>query len=206
MQKDIIEGVAESNALIAMSGDEADKIKRTLSGRGQLLFKDGAIKGIDLAGMVRNAKAAFGLAPTGERPKTDFSELNAPFTIADGVVNTSQTTLASPILRILAAGNANLVDETLDFRVEPKFVGTLKGQGDTKERSGITVPVLVGGTFSSPSFQPDLRGVVEKGLKEGVLPELQRRIAPGRTDGQKTEPQKPSDILKGLLKGLKPSP
>ncbi len=172
IQKDFIEGVAESNALIAMSGDEPDKIKRTLNGKGQLVFKDGAVKGIDMAGMVRNAKAAFGLAASGEKPKTDFSELNAPYTIADGVVITNQTTLLSPVLRVLAAGKANLVDETLDFRVEPKFVGTLKGQGDKEERSGIMIPVLVGGTFSSPSFKPDMKAVLDKGLKEGVLPEL----------------------------------
>jgi AsmA protein len=206
IQKDFIEGVAESNALIAMSGDDPDKIKRTLNGKGQLVFKDGAVKGIDMAGMVRNAKAAFGLAASGEKPKTDFSELNAPYTIADGVVNTNQTTLLSPVLRVLAAGKANLVDETLDFRVEPKFVGTLKGQGDKEERSGIMIPVLVGGTFSSPSFKPDLKAVLEKSLKEGVLPELQRGLAPGSKDGQKTEPQSPSGVLKGLLKGVKPGP
>ena len=206
IQKDFIEGVAESNAIIAMSGDEPDKINRTLNGKGQLVFKDGAIRGIDIAGMVRNAKAAFGLAASGEKPKTDFSELNAPYTIADGVVNTSQTTLISPVLRVLAAGKANLVDETLDFRVEPNFVGTLKGQGDKEERSGIMIPVLVGGTFSSPSFKPDVKAVFEKGLKEGVLPELQKRIGPGSKDGQKTESQSPSDVLKGLLKGVKPSP
>jgi AsmA protein len=206
IQKDFIEGVAESNALIAMSGDEPDKIKRTLNGKGQLVFKDGAVKGIDMAGMVRNAKAAFGLAASGEKPKTDFSELNAPYTISDGVVITNQTTLLSPVLRVLAAGKANLVDETLDFRVEPKFVGTLKGQGDKEERSGIMIPVLVGGTFSSPSFKPDVKAVFDKGLKEGILPELQRKIEPGSKDGQKTEPQKPSDVLKGLLKGVKPGP
>jgi AsmA protein len=207
IQKDIIEGLAESNALIAMSGDEPDKIKRTLNGKGQLVFKDGAIKGIDIAGMARNTKAAFGFAASGEKPKTDFSELNAPYTIADGVVNTNQTTLASPVLRILAAGKANLVDETLDFRVEPKFVGTLKGQGDKEERSGITIPFLVGGTFSSPSFKPDLKAVFDKGLKEGILPELQKRIGPDSSkDGQKTESQSPSDVLKGLLKGVKPGP
>ena len=207
IQKDFIEGAAESNAVLTMTGDEPEKIKRTLNGKGQLVFKDGAIKGFDLAGMVRNAKAAFGLAaPSEERPKTDFSELNAPYTIADGVVSTSQTTLVSPVLRVLAAGKASLVDETLDFRVEPKFVGTLKGQGDKETRSGITIPVIVGGTFSSPSFSPDLKAVLDQGIiKEGVLPELQKRIGPsGAKEGQKTESQPPADVLKGLLKGLKP--
>jgi AsmA protein len=52
--------------------------------------------------------------------------------------------------------------------VEPKLVGTLKGQGDTSERSGLMVPVLVTGTFSSPSFAPDLEGLLKEGLDKGL--------------------------------------
>jgi AsmA protein len=199
--KDVIEGVGDIDAAIGMAGAGADTIKRSLNGKGELLLRDGAIKGIDLAGMVRNVKAAFGLAKAGERPRTDFSELRVPFTITDGIVTTTQTALTSPLVRLLAAGKANLVDETLDFRVEPRFVATLKGQGDTKGRKGIAVPVLVGGTFSSPTFQPDLKGLVEKGLKEGLLPTLEQKTD-GKTKGEQTQPA-PSNPLKGILKGLK---
>ena len=39
--------------------------------------------------MARNIGAAFGLAKNvEERPRTDFAELLAPFTIKNGVVNT----------------------------------------------------------------------------------------------------------------------
>ena len=203
LQKDIIEGVADVDTVIGVVGDEPDRIKRSLNGKGQFFFKDGSIKGIDLAGMVRNAKAAFGLAKEGEKPRTDFSELSAPYTITDGIVNTTQTTLASPLLRVLAAGKANLVDESLDFRVEPKFVGSLKGQGDAKDRSGITIPVIISGTFSSPSFQPDLKGMLGKGLMEGLLPTMQKKTET-ETKGKETKPAA-SDGLKGILKGLKPS-
>lgn len=141
--------------------------------------------------MVRNVTSSFGLAPQGAaKPRTDFSELNAPFTITDGVVNTPGTSLASPLLRVLATGKANLVDESLDLRVEPKVVGTLKGQGDAKERSGVNVPVLVKGTFSAPSFQPDLKGMLEKGLMEGTLP------------GMKKLPKGTDETIKGIFKGL----
>ncbi len=199
--KDFIEGVGDIDAVIGMAGAGPDTIKRSLNGKGGLLFRDGAIKGIDLAGMVRNVKAAFGLAKGGERPRTDFSELIIPFTITDGIVTTTQTALTSPLVRLLAAGKANLVDETLAFRVEPRFVATLKGQGDTKERKGIAVPVLVRGTFSSPTFQPDLKGLVEKGLREGLLPTLEKKPG-GETKGKETQPA-PSKVLKDIWKGLK---
>jgi AsmA protein len=193
LKKDFLEGTANADASIQMEGDNPEVIKRTLDGKGQVVFTDGAIKGIDLAGMVRNVKAAFGLAKAEEqKPKTDFSELNAPFTITKGVVNTTGTTMTSPLLRIQATGKANLVDETLDFRVEPKVVGTIKGQGDTKQREGITVPILVTGTFSSPSFAPDMKGMLEKTIQD-------RLLAPkGASEGGQPLEEK----AKGLLKGL----
>jgi AsmA protein len=84
------------------------------------------------------------------------------------------------------------VDESLDFRVEPKVVGTLKGQADTKEREGIMVPILVTGTFSSPSFAPDMKGVLEKTIQD-------RLLAPkdASQGGQPTQ-EKAKDILKSL--------
>jgi AsmA protein len=195
LDKDILEGVTNAQLNLALAGDHPDKIKQTLNGSGQLRFNDGAIVGIDLAGMVRNVKAAFGLAQKpSERPRTDFAELSAPFTITNGLVNTPQTSLKSPLIRVLAAGNANLVTERLDLRVEPKVVATIKGQGDSADRSGLMVPVIVSGTFSDPQFTPDLAGVAKKQL-QGVL------------EGTK----KPEDLLdkkkleetgKGLLKGI----
>ena len=200
LESDFIEGAADSVVAITMSGDQPERIKRTLNGKGQFVFKDGAVKGIDLAGMVRNVTSAFrpGQETGGERPRTDFTELNAPFTIANGVVDTAGTTLASPLLRILAAGKANLVDETLDLRVEPRVVGTIKGQEDTKDRRGIMVPVLVKGTFSAPSFQPDLKGVMEQQLRERGLPSAPKDLL----KPQEGETAPPTERLRDVLRGL----
>ncbi|MBW2711090.1 MAG: AsmA family protein, partial [Deltaproteobacteria bacterium] len=125
LKKDFLEGNLKANINLTMTGDDAKQIKKTLNGNGDLLFKDGAIKGIDLAGMANNVKAAFGLAEkTEETGRTEFSELHAPFTVKQGLVNTANTTLISPLIRLTASGTADLVSENLDFRVEPKFVGT----------------------------------------------------------------------------------
>ena len=198
LDKDILEGATHADMTLAMTGDDPVLIKKTLNGKGELLFQNGAIKGIDLAGMIRNTQAAFGLAEKAEqKPQTDFAELRAPFTITKGVVNTPQTSLKSPLLRVIANGNADLVKETLDFRVEPKVVGTIKGQGDEKQRSGIMVPVLVTGNFSSPKFRPDLESIAKQQLQENVLESKEvKKIL------EKEEMKQFQETTKGLLKGV----
>jgi AsmA protein len=198
LEKNILEGVMQANVRLAMAGDDPALIKKTLNGNGELLFNDGAIKGIDLAGMVRNVQAAFGLTEkSDQKPRTDFAELKAPFTITRGVINTPQTSLKSPLLRVIANGNADLVKETLDFRIEPTVVGTIKGQGDEKQRSGIMVPVLVTGNFSSPKFRPDFKSVAKKQLQEKVLESKKvKKLL------EKEELNQLQETTKGLLKGV----
>lgn len=165
MKKDLIEGVLNAAVSIQTVGDQPARIRQTLNGKGELKFTDGAIVGIDLAGMVRNVQAAFGLAkkPT-QKPRTDFSELVVPFTITDGQLKLANAQLQSPLLRVTAGGRADLVRETLDIRVEPKFVATLRGQGDIKQHTGIMVPVVVRGTFDKPRFAPDLNAIIKQQL------------------------------------------
>ncbi|MBW2246710.1 MAG: AsmA family protein [Deltaproteobacteria bacterium] len=198
LEKDILEGVMQADVTLAMAGTDPTVFKKTLNGKGELLFNDGAIKGIDLAGMVRNVQSAFGVAEkSDQKPKTDFAELKAPFTIANGVLNTPETSLKSPLLRVIANGTADLVKETLDFRVEPRIVGTIKGQGDEKQRSGIMVPLLVTGNFSSPKFRPDLKSVAKQQFQEKVLEsEKVKKIL------EKDELKHLQETTKGLLKGV----
>ena len=99
-----------------------------------------------------------------------------------------------PLIRVIPAGDANLVNETLDFRVEPKVVGTIKGQGDTQDRSGIMVPVMVTGTFSKPKFAPDLAGMAQKQLEKSILGSGE--------EGQKLDKESLEKTGKGILKGI----
>jgi AsmA protein len=190
LAKDILQGSTNADINLSMSGDEPDRIKKTLNGKGYLKFNDGAIIGIDLASMVRNVGSAFGLAEkSGQRPKTDFTELDIPYTIKKGAVNTPKSNLKSPFIRVIAAGTADLVKETLDFRVEPKAVASIKGQGATGQQGGIMVPVVVSGTFSSPKFRPDVSAAAKQ--------EIQKQILQSE-EGQSIE-KKAGNVLKGIL-------
>ena len=198
MAKDFLEGSTNADLQISMTGDQPDQIKKTLNGKGDLRFTDGAIVGIDLASMARNIGSAFGLAQQGEkRPRTDFTELSMPFTVKEGVANTPGTSLKSPFIRITASGTADLVKETLDFRVEPKAVASLKGQGDESQRSGIMVPVLVSGTFASPKFRPDLSSAAKEKIEKQIM---ESKEAQKLLENEKVKPLEKS--VKGAIKGL----
>ncbi|NDY73403.1 hypothetical protein DO021_00430 [Desulfobacter hydrogenophilus] len=197
--KDIIEGALVSDISLSMTGDTLDMIKKTLAGKGELKFIDGAIVGVDIAGTIRNAKAGIGLGEyTTEKPRTDFAELKIPYTAAKGLVKIPEASLISPLLRLVANGQTHLVKETLDFRIEPKLVATLKGQGDTKDRSGLLIPLLITGTWGNPKVRPDLEAILKNQLPDAN--ELKQLInGDGSDSGKKTEIK---DTAKGLIKGL----
>lgn len=200
LKKDFLEGILKAQIDLIMKGDDAVAIKSTLNGNGDLLFKDGSIKGVDLDGMVHNAKVAFGLAEKGGKaPRTDFSELHVPFSVKNGLVSTVNTALISPLIRLTASGNADLIKELLDFKLDPKLVGTFKGQGDIKDRSGLLVPVLVTGSFSSPKFRPDLEGMLKQEIGKN-LPGIQDKLL--GTDAKKKESGSVEEQIKGILKGF----
>lgn len=187
--QDFIEGTANTQVALSMTGEDPARVKQSLNGKGRLVFTDGAIIGVDLAHMARNVKAALGgQAASGPKPRTDFAELLVPFTIENGVFHTAETSLKSPLLRLLATGQADLVKETLDFRIDPKLVGTIKGQGDEKDRSGLGVPIIVSGSFANPDFRPDVEALAKDRLKKALDP-----------SGAGGMPAKPGDLIKGLL-------
>jgi AsmA protein len=199
LEKDFLEGRTNADIELSMVGDAPEQIKKTLNGKGDLRFNDGAIVGIDLASMARNIKSAFSAAEQGgPRPRTDFTELAIPFTITNGVTQTPGSSLKSPFIRINAIGTTDLVQETLDFRVEPKAIASIKGQGDESVRSGLMVPILISGTFASPKFRPDLSAAAKQKIEKQIFESKEAQkllekeeIKPFEKDAKK--------VLKGIL-------
>lgn len=170
LEKDILEGKFNADLTIQTRGDNAGRIKKTLNGKGHIFINDGAVKGIDMVSMVRNTDGAYGFADMGEKkPRTEFSEFQIPFTIKNGIFNTDNSRLDSIFLRVMTFGEADLVREKLNIRIEPTFVTTSKEDKDKRKRSEVMVPVLVTGSLYSPEFRPDLRGIAKQKLEEKVF-------------------------------------
>ena len=200
--KDILEGAAQVHFTLTSAGLNPDQLKAQLNGNGDLRFADGALIGIDLAQLARKISSGFRLDDQAPRPRTDFAELSIPLTISDGVATTTNLQLKSPFIRVTGAGDVDLVDETLDLRLKPRLVGTIKGQGDKQERAGVGIPIIVGGTFKEPSFTPDLGQLVkDQNIDEEEIVEIIKtgEITPERKQQLSEEVEKAKSLLKGLF-------
>lgn len=209
INKKYIKGSTHADVSLSMIGDDPDLIKKTLNGNGELLFTDGAIIGLDLVGMVTNIESAFNVSLEDEQqPKTEFTEFRAPFTITDGILATSNTVLKSPVLQAVTTGKASLPMETLDFRLEPRFVATRvkkKKTAEGEEEKKITeieVPVLIKGTFSDPKFRPDLRKLLQKSVEKELFESKEFKKVFEKEELKPLE-DTAKDIIRGILKDKK---
>ncbi len=185
------------SAEIALSGHGRSQreIVGTLSGKGGVTFRNGAIAGINLGAMVRNVSTAFLDSGAGEPQKTDFAELSATYTIAKGIVTNTDLSLKSPLLRVAGAGTVDIPKRTVDYRIEPKVAMTTEGQGGDKEAAGVMVPVLVQGPWTDLGYRPDLAGLLGRNLGD---PAKALETVTG------TPPAKALGIVKGLFGGSNP--
>lgn len=145
---------------------EGDLDRAALNWRGEaeLLITEGSINGVDLARISRS----LGLGGSKEQkhgtpPRTPFSRLETHLGLADGLLKVSKASMQNQDLKVMAAGQANLWERSLDFRLEPELGSQKEGQ----QGASLVVPFWVDGGFSHPKFHPDLAGIRKKG--EGKL-------------------------------------
>jgi AsmA protein len=161
-----LRGTASAEVSLQTRGRSERELVRNLSGEGQAIFRDGAIVGINLAAMVRNAAAAFQGDGSGEERETDFAELSGSFNINKGILTNDDLWLQAPVLRVAGSGQLNLPQRTVDYRVEPKAAPTLEGQSGEREVAGLLVPVIVRGPWDNLTFTPDVSAVARRALED----------------------------------------
>jgi AsmA protein len=207
---DRIEGTGALSFDISSQGESQRAIVGALSGKGQMLVRDGAISGVDLASVARILQSAMsgqGLGQaTGDKAKTDFAEMGGTFTITKGVMHNEDFHLLNPLLRVSGNGDVNLSARSMDFHIEPKAVSSLEGQGGKSDGTGIGIPFRIKGPWSKLSYAPDVENLGKsliKGLANGdslgSLLGLTKKKS-GSTNTQKTDEQTntKSDIGKAL--------
>ena len=191
----------KTNLKLVVNGQGASQraIVNTLAGNASLQVLDGALKGINIASFLRDAKKGFLGSSSNE--KTDFSELSATFQIAQGIVTNNDLSMKSPVLRVGGKGTISLPPKTVNYRLEPTLVASLKGQGG-KEKAGLTIPLVIAGPWSNPSITPDVAGMLQDSLQNPeALKENLKDIK-----GQLKNLNSPKDIGKALLGDGKTAP
>jgi AsmA protein len=145
----------------AIGGSQRD-IVGNLSGIAVTKFQDGEIRGINVAKMIR-ALTNGSLAgwQEGQSETTDLTELGASFQIDHGQAQTQDFKLAGPLVRVTGIGTADLNTKAINFRLEPKLVMSIQGQGAGADPIGFGVPVMVQGPWNQPRFFLDMAGILD---------------------------------------------
>lgn len=172
---DKLSGTLGADAAITARGNSQRQIVSATNGQGMVKFENGAIKGIDLAGVARQlgeaGKGAGTFDPSrmmsgvknlfgggGASEKTDFAELGGTFTIVNGILTNKDLALKSPFVRVTGAGTVSLPPKTMDYKVNISAVATAQGQGGG-DSGGVGIPINCKGPWSGDSCSADLAGM-----------------------------------------------
>jgi uncharacterized protein involved in outer membrane biogenesis len=169
INNDMLSGTGTVNIDVTTAGNTVSALKKGLLGNASLNLADGAIKGVDIAGSIRDLKSKVNIlgkkdASADKTKKTDFSELTATFDIKNGVAHNEDLAMKAPILRLAkgdSRGDIDIGNEKINYLAKPTVVKSLKGQGgaDLDELSGIAIPVKITGTFADPKYGMDFAAI-----------------------------------------------
>jgi len=208
-----IEGTGSLSFDIRSAGGSEAALMAALAGKGSMDFRNGAIRGIDIPKMVRSlsVETLLGWQQSGDE-KTDFSQLSGTYTIDKGILSNQDLLLIGPLLRVTGTGTVDIPQQTLAYRVDPKIVASLEGQGGSQELEGFAVPIRIEGPWSRPRIYPEIEGILQdpqkaldqlRKLGSGLFGGTSSAEPPtGGTGGKSVEDRINEEISKGLGKLL----
>ena len=198
-QQDRIEGRGNVSLDVSGAGATVNGLKKSLDGSAKVNLRDGAIKGINIGELLRKVKS-LGKSDEGSanpQERTDFTELNASFTIRKGVAHNQDLDAKSPLLRVNGAGDIDIGNSTLDYLAKASVVASAKGQGGAglEQLAGLTVPVKLTGPFDDLKYKVDYGAVAGQLAKSKVG----EKVKEGLEKNKGKVEEQVRDRLKGLL-------
>src|SRR6202022_2175183 len=159
---DKLDGKMQAKIAVRSTGSSQRAIMSNLSGTAFANFQDGAIRGLNVAQMVRSlTSGTLSGWQEGKEQTTDLSQLSASFRIDKGQATSNDLNLVGPLVRMTGAGTIDLPTKSLAFRVEPKLVMTTEGQGRASDPVGLGIPVVIDGPWAEPRIYPDMAGILD---------------------------------------------
>lgn len=180
MQKDaFLSGNGAFAANITTTGNTVNTLTQGLNGNFNTAFNDGSINGVNVGYQIRRAKAAFSgqsLPEDAGTVKTDFSELSVSANFTNGVMQSNDLDMKSPLLRLSGAGQVDLPGEQVDYTLTTLITGSSQGQGgeDLESLKGVKLDVPVRGSFDELSA--NFAGVILAGLKENITNNIKGQV------------------------------
>lgn len=193
-QTDLLSGTTSFNFFATGKGLTSSKIKTGLLADGDFKLLDGELYGVNIPQEIRALKAKLTgkPAPTEDNiKKTDFASLTGQFEIEKGVVNNRKLLMLSPVMRLDGSGLINILKESLDYKLSISPLSKSDAETNYVDLNGLTIPLLIQGSFADPKFTLDTDGALKEQLKANTK-KLQKKA--------KAEFKKQQEALQGKSK------
>ena len=158
-----LRGIGGMRFDLASEGASTAAIMNALNGEARFGFQNGAIAGVNIPAVIRAIERALETRQLprgfGERQTTDFTELSGTVEIADGLARNLDLTMLSPLLRVQGQGEIDLAGRRIDYRLTPRAVETLAGQGGELDLQGVPIPIRIRGGFNDLSIGLDFDAI-----------------------------------------------
>jgi AsmA protein len=159
---DKLDGKMQAKIAVRSAGASQRAIMSNLNGTAFVNFQDGAIRGLNVARMIRSLTSGTLSGWQENRDETtDLSQLAASFSVERGQATTTDLNLVGPLVRVTGTGTVDVGTKSLAFRVEPKLVMTTEGQGRASDPVGLGIPVVIDGPWADPRIYPDMAGILD---------------------------------------------
>jgi AsmA protein len=159
---DKLDGRMQAKISVRSTGTSQRAIMSNLSGTAFAVFQDGAIRGLNVAQMIRSlTSSTLSGWQENKEQATDLTQLSASFKIDKGQAQTTDLNLVGPLVKMTGVGTIDLGTKQIGFRVEPKLVMTTEGQGRANDPVGLGIPVMIDGPWAEPRIYPDMQGILD---------------------------------------------
>ena len=169
-----IAGIANITAALTTSGNTVPAFKSALNGTAEFSFNDGAVTGVDVGALMKQAQAIL----NGENianafvksvEKTPFSKASGTAQINDGLINNQNLIVITPLVNVAGVGTANLVNERIDYQLTlQRSQNSTAEEVDSKDIKNTLIPVKINGTFAEPNVSLDVKAMVMNTQKEKI--------------------------------------
>lgn len=181
MGKDYVTGLGNFSMDLSGTGATVGDLRRTLNGDLGFKLENGAVKGFNLAHIIRNSQAMLSgqtaMSPS-ETKQTDFTAFSATAKIINGILQTSLLEAASPLFRLAGSGQIDLINETINYTARPTIVASTEGQGGKglEALRGITVPIKLSGSLYAPKYEVALGDVLKEKATAKLTDLIQQKL------------------------------
>jgi AsmA protein len=189
-----LDGQANVAADLSTSGNNKNELFRRLNGTTRFSLDKGALKGIDIGYYLDTAAALINKQPLPARAmgnQTDFGKMSGTAVVKNGVLNNDDLLIEALLYTIKGKGSINLVNNTINFRLE---VSAKPGETETNKvlaLYGKTIPVIVSGSLDNPKVTLDTLSMMEQVGKEQIQ-KVQDKI-------QKALPEEANKLIQNLF-------